>query len=142
MTAHNPYDSYKKTQVETANQGRLIVMLYDGAIKFTKAGIDAIKAKKVEQAHKNIIRAEDIITELLLCLDYEKGGDIAKKLASIYIYVNQQLLEANITKKIEPLELVIRLMSDLKDSWEKISNKMTDTDSKDMNKKGGLNIAG
>jgi flagellar secretion chaperone FliS len=142
MTAHNPYETYKKTQVETATQGHLIVMLYEGAIKFTKAALDSIKSKKVEQAHKSIIRAEDIVTELLLCLDYEKGGDIAKKLASIYIYVNQQLLEANITKKTEPLELVIRLMSELKESWEKISNRMTDSDSRDMDKKGGLNISG
>jgi flagellar secretion chaperone FliS len=142
MTTENPYESYKKTQIQTANQGKLIVMLYDGAIKFAKAAIDAIKNKKIEVSHKNIMRTEDIITELLLSLDYERGGEIAKKLASIYIYLNQQLLEANITKKKEPLEIVVRLMSDLRESWDKISNKSTENDLIDMDKKTGLNISG
>jgi flagellar secretion chaperone FliS len=142
MAQENPYETYKKAQVQTANQGKLIVMLYDGAIRFAKASTEAIKNNKLEAAHRNIVRAEDIITELLLSLDYDKGGDIAKKLASIYIYVNEQLLEANITKKAEPLELVIKLMSDLRESWVKISGQMTDADSFDMDKKGGLNISG
>ncbi len=142
MTLDNPYETYKKAQVQTANQGKLIVMLYDGAIRFVKAAIEAVGNNKLESAHRNIVRAEDIITELLLSLDYDKGGDIAKKLASIYIYVNEQLLEANITKKNEPLELVIKLMSDLRESWAKISGQMTEADSFDMDKKGGLNISG
>jgi flagellar protein FliS len=142
MPQDNPYETYKKAQVQTANQGKLIVMLYDGAIRFTKAAVEAIKESKLEAAHRNIVRAEDIVTELLLSLDYDKGGDIAKKLASIYIYVNEQLLEANITKKVDPLNLVIKLMNDLRESWAKISGQMTDADGTDMDKKGGLNISG
>jgi flagellar protein FliS len=142
MVQDNPFETYKKTSVQTANQGKLIVMLYDGAIRFAKAALEDIKNKKIESAHKNIVRAEDIVTELLLSLDYEKGGDIAKKLASIYIYVNEQLLEANITKKGEPLELVVRLMSDLRESWAKISGQITDSDTTDMDRRGGLNISG
>lgn len=142
MAQDNPFETYKKASVQTANQGKLIVMLYDGAIRFTKAALEDIKEKKIESGHRNIVRAEDIVTELLLSLDYEKGGEIAKKLASIYIYVNEQLLEANITKKSEPLELVIRLMSDLRESWAKISGQMTDSDTTDMDRRGGLNISG
>ncbi len=142
MPQDNPFETYKKAQVQTANQGKLIVMLYDGAIRFSKAAIEDIKNKKLEGAHRNIVRAEDIVTELLLSLDYDKGGDIAKKLASIYVYVNEQLLEANITKKIDPLELVIRLMTDLRESWVKISGQTTETDKTDMDKRGGLNISG
>lgn len=134
-------DAYKTTQIQTANQGRLIVMLYEGVIRFCHQAIDAIRRRRYDEANNNLVRAEDILTELLLSLDYDQGGDIAKKLASIYIYLNQQLLEANITKTIPPIETVIRLMSDLKDSWEKIANKAPPSDPSDSSK-GGLNITG
>jgi len=142
MRTQSPYDSYKKAQVQTANQGKLIVMMYDGAVKFMRSAVESIKHKKYDQAHKNIVRAEDIITELLLALDYDKGGEIAKKLASLYIFFNQQLLEANIAKSAEPIETVVKLMSELRESWDKISGKATDNDATDMDKKGGLNISG
>ena len=137
---NNPYETYKQTQIQTANQGRLIVMLYEGAIKFLNSAIAAIKEKKYDEANNNIIRAEDIVTELLVSLDYEKGGDIAKKLASIYIYINQQLLEANITKTIQPIEVVVQLMMDLKESWEQIADQTTETDQIDMNH--GVDLSG
>ena len=142
MKTQSPYDSYKKAQVQTANQGKLIVMMYDGAVKFMRSAIESLKHKKYEQAHKNIVRAEDIITELLLALDYDKGGEIAKKLASLYIFFNQQLLEANISKSAEPIETVMKLMSELRDSWNIISNRSTENDAVDMDKKSGLNISG
>lgn len=130
---NNPYETYKKTEIQTANQGKLIVMLYEGALKFANAAIVAIDEKKYDIANNNITRTEDIVTELLVSLDYDKGGDIAKKLASIYIYINQQLLEANITKTVEPIKVVIGLMSDLKQSWEQIASQTTETDKIDMN---------
>lgn len=140
--ATNPYETYKNARIQTANQGRLIVMLYEGAIRFSKEALKAIQDKKYDVANNRIVRAEDIVTELLVSLDYEKGGDIAKKLASIYIYMNQQLLEANITKSSGPLEVVINLMSDLKESWEKIAGTMTGTDNQDMDRIGSINIKG
>jgi len=140
MTASKAYEEYKKTQIETASQGKLVLMLYDGVIKFCHQAIDAIKTKKYDKANNAIIRAEDIITELLLALDYDKGKDIAKKLASIYVYLNQQLLEANITKTIEPIELVIKLMGELRESWEKILQKFPGQSEPSQN--GGLNISG
>jgi flagellar protein FliS len=143
MTAGNSaQEAYKATQVQTAGQGKLIVMLYDGAIRFCRQAVESIKKKKYDSANTEIVRAEDIVTELLLALDYDQGGEVAKKLASLYVYFNQQLLEANITKTIEPLEIVIKLMSDLRESWEKIAAKSTPNDSLDMEKKGGLNISG
>jgi len=130
---NNPYETYKQTEIQTANQGKLIVMLYEGALKFANAAIVAINEKKYDIANNNITRAEDIVTELLVSLDYDRGGEIAKKLASIYIYINQQLLEANITKTVDPIKVVIGLMSDLKQSWEQIANQVTETDQADMN---------
>jgi len=130
---NNPYETYKQTEIQTANQGKLILMLYEGALKFSNAAIVAINEKKYDIANNNITRTEDIVTELLVSLDYDKGGDIAKKLASIYIYINQQLLEANITKTADPIKVVIGLMSDLKQSWEQIASQVTETDQIDMN---------
>ena len=78
MSINNPYQQYKKNQIETADQGKLIVMLYDGAIKFISRAIELMDRKKVtgediETIHKNIIRTQDIITELMSSLNMDAG---------------------------------------------------------------------
>jgi flagellar secretion chaperone FliS len=136
---NNASNHYKQMQIKTANQGKLIVMLYDAAIKAIKTAIDEIPNKNTYDVHTNIIKAQDIISELMLALDFE-AGDIAKRLWALYTYMNKKLVEGNIKKKVEPLKEVISYLNELREAWNQIANTPTKSDSVDNNKKG-LNIS-
>ena len=136
----NPYNKYRETQVKTANQGKLIVMCYDGAIKFLNQAKEAIKKDDIEGSHNFITRTQDIIMELLLSLNLD-AGDIAKKLYNLYLYMNTQLMQANMDKKIEPIDDVIKLLSSLKEVWDQISKQSAPGDEKAFDKNTSVNIA-
>lgn len=121
MALSNPYNQYKQTQISTATQGRLIVMLYEGAIKFLKIAQENMTPKKYEIVNTNIQKAQDIISELMTSLNMDQGGDIAKNLLSLYVYFKKRLLEANMKKDAAILDEVIVLLTQLCDAWEQIA---------------------
>lgn len=114
---NNPYDKYKSTQIQTATPGQLIIMLYDGAIKFCKFSKNAIIEKDISNSNKYLIKVQDIITELMISLDMKAGGDIAKNLYSIYDYMLRTLVSANMKKDIDKITEIQELLEDLKESW-------------------------
>lgn len=118
--AINPYEKYKKASVETASQGKLILMLYDGAIRFLNTSLEAMSKRIIDQTNNNIIRAQDIIWELLGSLDMEKGGDIAANLFKLYDYMNRRLVFANIKKDPEPIKEVISILTQLREAWAQV----------------------
>ena len=129
MAISNGYEKYKKVDVSTASQNKLIIMLYDGAIKFLETACAAMDKKHgVEEAHNNILKAQEIIYELLSSLNYE-AGEIAERLASIYTYMNQKLTEGNISKTKPPLLEVIRYLKELKTAWEGVEEQMSKANS-------------
>lgn len=138
----NPYEQYKQTQVTTANQGKLIVMLYDGAIKFLNIAIENMEPKKYDVVNNNILKAQDIINELILALNMEQGGEIAQNLFNLYIFFKKQLLEANMKKDKEILKNVIKLLKELRDAWDKISAKEATTDNVAQTSKGSFSVEG
>ncbi len=117
-------------------------MLYDGAIKQIDIAIDLIDKgpKHYDKTNNAIIKAQDIVTELMVSLDFEKGGDIAKNLFSLYMFFNQQMVNANISKDKELLERIRKLISDLRETWGEVINKGKKDNSANGN--GGVNIAG
>jgi flagellar secretion chaperone FliS len=138
----SPYNQYKLTEINTANQGKLIVMLYDGAIKFLKIAVENMNVKTYDVVNNNIIRAQDIITELLLSLNMKDGGEISTNLFNLYLYFKKRLLEANIQKNSKMIEEVIIHLSLLRESWNKISGKETPSDNMVISKKGSFSIEG
>ena len=120
----NPLRAYKETKVRTASQGKLIVMLYDEALKQLDAAIGGLEdqSKQLDSIHNAILKAQDVITELMVSLDFDRGGEIAKNLFNLYMFFNRQLMEANVQKEIIPVKNVRRLMGDLRDAWIKIEN--------------------
>ena len=112
MAFQNAYSAYQKNNVTTASQGRLVVLLYEGAVKNLSGAIKlfeadgSVKPQNIEQFGKFIQKAQAIITELQVSLDMDKGGDIAKNLMALYIYFNQQLLDGSIKKDKAKLEEV------------------------------------
>lgn len=116
MTA-NPYNQYKENAINTASKGELLIMLYDGAIKFCNQAIIAIEQKDIENTNNYIIRVEDIILELQATLDSKY--EISKSLNLLYDYIYRRLVEANIKKNKEILEEVKELLKPIRDSFKK-----------------------
>ena len=123
MGYNQAYNAYRDTNVKTASQGRLIVLLYEGAVKqltlansmFDENG--KLPVRSIEAFGKAILKAQEIITELQVSLDMEKGGEIAKNLMSLYIFFNKELTETNISKDQKRLEPIMKMISDLCESW-------------------------
>ena len=86
-TAKN-YQAYYKTNVQTSDQLSLIIMLYDGVIRFMKKAIDKIDQEEVEEAHNYLVRAKEIISELVSTLKLEEGGEVANNLKELYLNNN------------------------------------------------------
>ena len=82
-----------------------------------EAGKYGIDQKDLELQNKNIQKAQRIVMELMSCLDMEKGGDVAKNLLALYTYVLNELVEANLGDKVEPIDRCIGIMCDLRESW-------------------------
>ena len=121
MPGQTAHKQYKQVQVKTANKKKLLIMLYQGCIKFLRLGKKSIEDEDIQGANNYIIRSQDIIRELMNTLDCEKGGEVADNLYSLYDFMNRQLIEANINKDIEKIEVVEDMMLELLDSWKRIA---------------------
>ncbi len=117
MVPSNYAQEYRKNAVTGASPLQLVVMLYDGALRFMEAGRFAMVRKDLEAQNDKLQRAQRIVTELMASLDMQRGGELAKNLFGIYSYVLNELVEANLTDKPEPLDRSIKIISDLRDSW-------------------------
>jgi len=117
----NGIESYQRTAVSTQSRGRLIVMLYDGAIKFMKLALQEIEAGNWAAKGEYLTRAQDIIAELNAVLDTEAGGEIARNLRRLYLYMNRRLAQANSKKDPQMIREVITLMEELNRSWKTIT---------------------
>ena len=128
MGYQNAYAAYQKTNVNTASQGRLVVLLYEGAVKHLKAALnlfdanDKLKAGDIEQFGIHLQKTQAIITELQVSLDMEKGGDISRNLMSLYVYFNEELMDATISHNREKIEFVLSKVDELADAWRTIAN--------------------
>lgn len=133
-------NSYKETKVTTATQSKLIIMLYDEAIKRIDIAIEATISKKPRDvSHNAYVKAQDCISELMVSLDLEKGGEIAQNLFSIYTYFNRELLTANTTGETDKAKDVLVMMKELRESWVAISGT---TQYETTKERAGINIAG
>lgn len=128
MAYQNAYTAYQKTNVNTASQGRLVVLLYEGAVKHLKGALTLfdengkIKPANIEQFGIHLQKAQAIITELQVSLDMEKGGDIARNLMSLYVFFNEELMDATISHNRAKIEFVLKMTDELAESWRIIAN--------------------
>jgi len=111
---------YQETAISTQNRGRLIVMLYDGAIKFLRQAVEDLKRGDLAAKGRHIGKAQDILFELNTVLDMEKGGQIAQNLRALYNFMQRHLTEANIRKDPKMIEEVIALLEELNQSWRAV----------------------
>ncbi len=116
-------NQYLKTQVTTVDGVRLIVLLYEGAIKFLLTAQEGIGEKDVVKRHNHINRTLDIITELKNALNFSQGGEIAKSLNALYLFMQRHLTMANIENDAQKVQEVINILSSLKEAWEAIASR-------------------
>ena len=146
MGYQNAYAAYQKTNVNTASQGRLVVLLYEGAVKHLKAALnlfdanDKLKAGDIEQFGIHLQKTQAIITELQVSLDMEKGGDIARNLMSLYVYFNEELMDATISHNKQKIEFVLSKVDELADAWRSIANSTANAPAAKV--QSALNIQG
>lgn len=117
MTAASNMNAYTKVDVETASQGKLIVMLFNGAIKRAEEAKRQLEKGKNDGVHNNLIRAQEIVSELRASLDM-KHGEVAANLDRLYEYFQHLLVTANIKKSREPIDECIGLMAGMRDTWQ------------------------
>jgi len=119
------FNQYRETQIKTASPGKLLLMLYDGAIRFLNVAIKALdkEEKELEKAHIHIIKVQNIISELTVTLDLEKGGEIAENLKELYTFMKKHLIKANLEKDTKYLEEVKGLIEQLRVAWKEVVDK-------------------
>jgi flagellar protein FliS len=168
--------TYQATQISTATKEQLLLITYDIGIRSCRIAETALetegKAQDLDLAHREILRAQEVVRELMVTLNTEKGGEMAHNLMRLYDYMYQQLVEANIKKEAQNIRTVRTMLEDLKGTWEEALMKLLkeyqaahpeDEDLKELNLKefktepapesravsmsgkiqsGGLNVAG
>ncbi|MDR2631488.1 MAG: flagellar export chaperone FliS [Spirochaetaceae bacterium] len=148
MAYTNALAAYRETRIKTASQGQLIIMLYDEAVRQLDRSLElltlnAVEKKdpaRIEQIGKAVVKTQEIITELMVSLDFEQGGDIAKNLFALYTWFNQELLEANIAQDLKRITNVRSMLGDLRNTWVEVIAKNSSEGA--GRPSAGINIAG
>ena len=122
MAMQSGYNIYKNNTVNYASKDQLLLMLVDGAVKYAKRAEIAIEKKDVKSAHDNLIRTQDIFTELMVTLNQD-AGLWAKQLYKVYEFIKNKLVEANMKKDINVLREVLPLIDDVRDLWHETYEK-------------------
>jgi flagellar protein FliS len=144
----NQLSAYRETRIKTASQGQLIIMLYDEAVKHLDRGLELLNLNttgkrdpgRIEKINKAVLKAQEIITELMASLDFDQGGEIAQNLFSLYTWFNQELLEANVKQDQRRITIVRNMVNELRGAWSEVVAK---TSAEVVNRPVvGVNIAG
>lgn len=119
MTAYNAqtsYNQYRENSITQAKPEELTLMLYNGLIKFIMRAEDSIRGNRIEEAHINIVKAQNIVLEFMSTLN--KDIELSASLELLYDYLYRRLTDANVKKSEEILEEVLGFAKELRDTWE------------------------
>ncbi len=109
--------AYRKTAVETASPLDLVIMLYDGTLRFLERGRAAMDRRDLSEQNESLTRAQAILTELAVCLNMEQGGEIAANLLGLYGYMSNRLVEANVNDDPKAIEDVVCFLGEFREVW-------------------------
>lgn len=116
----NAHEQYTNMSVTTVDRGKLLLMLYDGCIRFLRHSKAGLEAKDIMKFAKYLSKSQAIIAELMATLDFEKGGDIARDLDRIYDFCLFHLTEANLEKNPEKIARVITVLETITSAYREI----------------------
>ena len=122
MYTANPYNIYKQNSVNMASSQQLLLMLLDGAVKYTKIARMAILKKDIPRAHKELIRVQDIFLELMITMD--KNTKYMEDLYNVYDFIKNELAEANMKKDVKIIDEILPLIEEIRDMWYEVDKKI------------------
>jgi len=122
MYSANPYNIYKQNSVNMASSQQLLLMLLDGAVKYTKIARMAILNKDIPRAHKELIRVQDIFLELMITMD--KNTKYMEDLYNVYDFIKNELAKANMKKDVNIIDEVLPLIEEIRDMWYEVDKKI------------------
>ncbi len=114
-------DSYRQTEIQSRNPLELVVMLYDGALRFTADAREAMVRRDIRGRQQHLSRAMAIVSELQSTLDMETGGEVAERLDKLYGFVRDRLVDASAKQELQPLDEARRVLTTLREGWLAIS---------------------
>jgi len=136
--------SYKAQSVQTASPGKLVLMLFDGCLRFTLAAKKAFDeeefTKKNEDINNNLIRAQNIVTELQSSLDMSVPGDLPGTLFRLYDFVMYKLQQANLKKEKQPIAEAEKIINELRDAWAEMLAQNPETDTPNDQQPGSFSL--
>jgi flagellar protein FliS len=118
MYTANLYNAYKQNSVNTASKEQLLLMLVDGAVKYTKIARLAIIDRNIERAHKELVRVQDIFLELMITMD--RSSKAMDDLYNLYEYIKNELAKANMKKDVKIIDEVLPLIEGVRDMWHEV----------------------
>jgi flagellar protein FliS len=119
----NGSNAYREIAVQTSSPARLVVMLYEGGIRFLRESVSAIESKDLTRKRHSVDRAMAIIQHLESTLDADRGGEVAQNLGRLYSYITARILEGSSRLETAPLEEAIKLLNVLLSAWEELAGK-------------------
>lgn len=122
MYTANPYNIYKQNSVNMASSQQLLLMLLDGAVKYTKIAKMAILNKDIQRAHKELVRVQDIFLEIMITMD--KNTKYMEDLYNVYEFIKNELAKANIKKDITIIDNTLPLIEEIRDMWYEVDAKI------------------
>ena len=122
MYTSNPYNIYKQNSVNMASSQQLLLMLLDGAVKYTKIAKMAILNKDIARAHKELVRVQDIFLEFMITMD--KNTKYMEDLYNLYDFIKNELAKANIKKDITIIDNTLPLIEEIRDMWYEVDAKI------------------
>ena len=134
----NRYQAYRQGDINTANRGKIVVMLYSGAITFLNKSKVFMLRQDYENKSKYLQKGLDIIEELNVALDIPRGGEIAKNLRSIYLFLIRYLNEANIENSANKFDRAIQMLDRIKSAFEEITQNPEYAEAQSISKKEQL----
>jgi len=120
-------NTYQEIAVQTSSPTKLVVMLYEGAIRFLGQSVTAIRSNDIDSKRQSIDRAMAVIQHLQSTLDRDQGGDVAEELDRLYIYITSKILDGSTKLQTAPIEEAIKLLNVLLSGWEEIVKKEQET---------------
>lgn len=130
MVNNNAQFTYQATRISTATKEQLLLITYDIGIKACRTAENAMLGKTnggtpdYDLANREVIRAQEVIRELMVTLNREKAGDVGDKLIQLYEYMYQLLVDANIKKEPDNIRTVCGMLEELKQTWEEALIKL------------------
>ena len=122
MYTANPYNIYKQNSVNMASSQQLLLMLLDGAVKYTKIAKMAILNKDISRAHKELVRVQDIFLELMITMD--KNTKYMEDLYNVYDFIKNELAKANMKKDVKIIDEILPLIEEIRDMWYEVDKKI------------------